>query len=163
MSNPQHRLFVQHYLALGSAPEAASLAGYSPQYGSKLLKRPHIQEMIDETVEGDPEVAGRSERLRYLTAVMRGVDPYLEIEEGEVDRWGGFGHPADLAIEPKDRLKACEMLCKISGDFQDEQVDQSTHNVFLMFSREEREEGRRLAGGGRKNVEAIEADWEEAS
>lgn len=159
--NPKWRLFVKHYLALGSHTEAAQLAGYSAQYGSQLLKKDAVQQLVREGTSKDTTVADLEERKRYLTAVMRGVDYYDPADPGEEGHGVRFGYRVDMSIEPKDRLKACEMLSKIAGDFSNEKDEGTTNNVVLLLPAREQAEGRRLAGGGRRLTDgAIEAEFE---
>jgi len=159
-SNPRHVTFVQHFLMLGNAVEAAALTGYSPYYGAELLKKQHIQDLINERMEDDPGVCGREERMRYLSGVVRGVDIFQKDDSPR----SRFGFALDLSVEPKDRLKACEMLCKMAGDFKGlGDAETSAPSVVLMLPAVERAEGRRRAGGGRLHERTIEAEFEAAS
>lgn len=105
------RRFVDHYMgeAKGNATEAARLAGYKGsattlgQVGAENLKKPQIQAAIRDRVSKRPEVASREERQEFYSSIMRGVDPYQR-DDGE-------------PIPIKDRLKACETLGKMQGDF----------------------------------------------
>ena len=107
----KQRRFVDLYMgeAAGNATEAARLAGYKGSDGTlrvvaaENLSKPNIQAAIRERVSKRPEVASRDERQEFYTSIMRGVDPYSR-DDGE-------------PIPIKDRLKACETLGKMQGDF----------------------------------------------
>lgn len=102
--SPRERLFCEAYSgeACGNGQQSAKIAGYKGNdlvlrvAASKMLAKPHIQaelERLRATVT-TKAVATREERQRFLTETMR-----------------------DVAIEPKDRIKACEVLGKMQGDF----------------------------------------------
>ncbi|NCB17669.1 MAG: terminase small subunit [Synergistales bacterium] len=97
---PKREAFVAAYA--GNASAAALAAGYSPKtahvIGHELLKKPEIQEAI-QTRMGErlnPLVANREERQSFWSSVMR-----------------------DRESDPKDRLRASELLGKSEGDFLD--------------------------------------------
>jgi hypothetical protein len=108
----KQRRFVDLYMgeAAGNATEAARLAGYKGSDGTlrvvaaENLSKPNIQAAIRERVSKRPEVASRDERQEFYSAIMRGVDPYGMDE-------------ICAPIPIKDRLKACETLGKMQGDF----------------------------------------------
>lgn len=86
----------------GNAGEAAKEAGYgkteksSADSGSRLLKHPEICRMIKERQEKEirPLIATRHDREKFLTDVFQ-----------------------DTKQSMKDRLKALELLSKMSGDY----------------------------------------------
>lgn len=96
----RERRFVEAYMgqAAGNASKAAALAGYSPktayQLGSRLLKKVQIRAAIAERQQADPLVADRAERQAFLSAMLR-----------------------DESAHPLARLKACDQLSKMSGDY----------------------------------------------
>lgn len=101
--SPKQQAFIEHYAACGNATEAARLAGYRkphPQGAENLLK-PTVQAAIEALTESSKQqrIATAVERQEFLTTMMRG-----EIEG-----------------EPKDRIKACELLGKMQGDFIEKQ------------------------------------------
>lgn len=92
--------FVECYK--GNAQEAAKEAGYgktmksSADSGSRLLKNPEVCRLIQERHEKAirPLIATRQDREKFLTDVMN-----------------------DTKSSMKDRLKALELLSKMSGDY----------------------------------------------
>jgi hypothetical protein len=106
------RRFVEAYMGEAGAngARAAMLVGSTTPHAAtvtatRVLRRPHVRRAIRERADGDPLVASRVERLRFLTAVMR----------GEVSRSGkrkGFDRPS-----MRERIDAVQVLSKICGDF----------------------------------------------
>lgn len=98
--NERERRFVEAYMGAcaGNATTAAIQAGYSKKtarkQGSRLLTKADIRAAIDQRVASDPLVADREERQRFLTAMMR-----------------------DSEAHPLARLKACDQMSKIGGDY----------------------------------------------
>jgi hypothetical protein len=99
----RQRKFVDAYMgeANGNGTKAARLAGYAGDDNTlavaayDLLRTPKIRSALDARLEGDPLIAGRLERTRFLTSVVR-VEP--------------------CAPALKDRLAALEMLSKLAGE-----------------------------------------------
>ena len=100
--NFRQRSFVNAYE--GNATQAAIAAGYSGKTahsaGSRLLKHVEVSQAIQEREEKEASVraatiADRRERLAFLTAIMR-----------------------DGARSDAARLKAADLLCRISGDYR---------------------------------------------
>lgn len=97
------RRFVDAYMgeAKGNGTRAAELAGYpgdAPTLGvqaCRLLKNARVRRAIELRLEGDPLVASRVERTRWLTSVLR----------GEID-----------APNLRERLAAQEALSKLAGE-----------------------------------------------
>jgi hypothetical protein len=118
-----------------------------------LLRKPEVKSYIEAEANGDtdPGIADRTERLRFLTAIMRGRDPY-----------GGDGDDfveVRRFFQPKDRLRAAELLCRVAGDFRDTQVQETNNNtqINVLLSPEDREEARRRVSG-RRDVQATTID-----
>lgn len=97
---PRQQAFCEYYAASGNATEAARLAGYRKPHpqGAENLQKPTIAAYIAQLTAAQDEarVATVKERQEWWTAVMRG-------EHRE--------------FEPKDRLKASELLGRCQGDF----------------------------------------------
>lgn len=99
----KQRLFVEAYQ--GNATAAALAAGYSEKtarsIGRENLTKPYILDAIKarEIKALSTLIAGREERQEFLTDVMRCVEEAT-----------------------KDRLKACDQLSKISGDYIDRHI-----------------------------------------
>jgi phage terminase small subunit len=100
----KQRRFVEAFTgeAQGNATKAAKLAGYSGDEkalavrGAEIVRNRKVQQAIEEARASvtSEAIATREERQTFLTRTMR-----------------------DGGIEPKDRIKACEVLGKMQGDF----------------------------------------------
>lgn len=99
---PKQKAFVDYYIELGNATEAAIRAGYNKktarQIGSMNLTKVDIKQYIEERLAKieDARIAKGEEVLQYLTKVMRGE---------EKDQFG-------LDPSLQDRTKAAELLGK---------------------------------------------------
>lgn len=95
--------FVNLFLELGSAEEAAERSGYRRGYAYGLMRRPAVKAYLDRRREEvrAKGVAGADEVLRFLTAVMR----------GEID--------GEKATSATPRMKAAELLGKRLGVFSE--------------------------------------------
>ena len=86
--------------AAGNATEAARIAGYKGNdatlsaVGSENLRKPLIRSELDARVKADPGVMDREQLQRWWSELVR-----------------------DSAHEPKDRLKASELLAKSQALF----------------------------------------------
>lgn len=96
----KQRRFVEAYTgeAQGNATRAATLAGYThpTTQGPRMLENVGVASAIEAARKDvtDAAIATREERQRFLTGMIRATE-----------------------IEPKDRIKACEVLGKMQGDF----------------------------------------------
>lgn len=107
--------FADYYIELGVAKEAAIKAGYSPKsakfQGSRNLTNPLIMAYIREKMatKDEERIASQDEVLRFLTGVMRGeITEQVPLLDGD-----GYQRLAKLdAAQPKDRIKAAELLGK---------------------------------------------------
>lgn len=117
--NLRERKFVEAYLgeAAGNATRAARLAGYSGSYsalgvaGFENLKKPKIREVIAQLLDQDELVAGRVERLRFMTRVMRG--------EERDQRLNALGELIEVRTPTHVRQRAAEKLAELAGDFRE--------------------------------------------
>lgn len=115
------RRFVEAYagVAAGNGVKACELAGYEGDrdvlatQAWRLLRKAEVKAAIEAMLESDPLVAGRVERLRFLTSVMRG-----EVTEPRVTGRTKDGDPIIEQCEPalRDRLAAQDALAKLGGD-----------------------------------------------
>lgn len=100
----RQRKFVELYLQLGNAAEAAERAGFKRSYAQGAMRqtavRTYLQQRLDEARARD--VALADEVLEYLTKVMRG-----EIEGEKPER------------NSSPRMKAAELLGKRLGVFNE--------------------------------------------
>ena len=94
---PKQKKFVFEYVKDGNAYQAAIRSGYSERtahgHAHEMLKNVEIREQIDELIE--IESVGYNERLILLSEIAR-----------------GFG-----GVPVRARLKAVELLGKLSGDY----------------------------------------------
>ena len=100
----RQRKFVELYLQLGNACEAAERAGFKRSYAQGAMRqtavRRYLQQRLDEAHMRDAALA--DEVLEYLTKVMRG-----EIEGEKPER------------NSSPRMKAAELLGKRLGVFNE--------------------------------------------
>ncbi len=98
----RQRRFVDLYLQLGNACEAAEQAGFKRSYAAGAMRQDAVKRYLNERLAEarSRDVATADEILTYLTGVMRG--------DTEADR---------SASSP--RMKAAELLGKRLGIFQE--------------------------------------------
>ena len=117
--NERQKRFVDYFIELGNATQAAIRAGYSEKTanrtGSENLSKPYIRAYIDKRLlEIESErIASAEEVMRFLTSTMRG-----EVRE-TVPILCGNGYQELKEKDPgvKERLKAAELLGKRYGVF----------------------------------------------
>jgi phage terminase small subunit len=117
----KQKRFVDYYIKLGNATEAALKAGYSKKtarsIGQENLTKPDIKQRIDEQLAKieSARVADATEVMQYLTAVMRGE----KSEETVVVEGSGDGMSEARIIEKhvsaREQVKAAELLAKRYG------------------------------------------------
>lgn len=101
----KQRRFAEHYAATGNGAGAARAAGYKgsdntlAQVARENLRKPHVREFVESLRPETPDVADRAERQAFLTKIMR----------GQVN--------AQTKDEQMARLRACELLGKMQGDY----------------------------------------------
>lgn len=130
--NIRQQRFVNAYMgeAAGNATQAAIAAGYAKSSashrGSVLLKDDKVRSALAE-VRG-PEIASTEELQRFWSSSLR--DDFTSAPGGAAPRYKSMGRrmtvacpscegkvSVDVGIEPKDRLKASELLAKTRGMF----------------------------------------------
>lgn len=116
--NERQRRFIDAYIQTGNASEAARRAGYkSPKVtASKMLTNANLRMEIDRRLDElkTSRTADTQEILEHLSSVVRG-----ELTEEVVTP---SGKKRTVKVAERDRLKAAEMLLKVSGAFR-ERVD----------------------------------------
>lgn len=118
--NERQRRFIDAYIQTGNASEAARQAGYSNKtarhIGTELVAKPDIRLEIDRRLDElkTSRTADTQEILEHLSSVVRG-----ELTEEVVTP---SGKKRTVKVAERDRLKAAEMLLKVSGAFR-ERVD----------------------------------------
>ena len=122
---PRQERWALFFAETGNAAEAARRAGYAEKYANRTgNSNMHNQQIMDKVQEYLKKVESKSiaksdEVLQYLTSVMRG-----ELEE-EVIVVEGCGEGTSeartmtKALQPKDRIKAAELLGKRYGIFKE--------------------------------------------
>lgn len=116
--------FADNYIESANQTDAAIKAGYSKKTarstGSELMDKPHVRAYIDARLaEKESElVAKQDEILSFLTSVMRGeIREQVPLLDGD-----GYQKLAELdAAQPKDRIKAAELLGKRFAMWTDRQ------------------------------------------
>ena len=121
MLNYRQKKFCQEYLKSGNATRAAIIAGYSEQtaneQGARLLVNVSIKKYI-------AEFQSKIEKKNILSAqqLQEELTKYiLDEKEEECIVTEGIGEGYSQArkiskkVQPKDKLKAIELLCKLAG------------------------------------------------
>lgn len=112
--------FVDEYIILGNATQAAIKAGYSKktakQSGAENLAKPYLKAAIEKRNEEikSEKTADMTEVMEYLTSVMRG-----EQTESVATAKGVY---EDVEVSAKDRIKAAELIGKRHGAWTDKKV-----------------------------------------
>lgn len=121
----KQKRFVDYYIELGNATQAAIKANYpqktAANAGSKLLKNKKVALELKKRMEllESERIADANEVLKYLTSVMRGE---VCEETVVVEAKGDFESKARVVkkqVTPKDRNKAAELLAKRHGLLSD--------------------------------------------
>lgn len=121
MLTEKQKRFIDYYIQLGNATEAAKQAGYSKKtafnLGARNLKNPLVKKELDKRLDEmkTSRIADATEVLEYLTSVVRGE----AVSEIVVVEGCGMGESRaraiDKAPDEKERLKAAELLAKRYG------------------------------------------------
>lgn len=112
--------FVDEYIILGNATQAAIKAGYSKKTAAvtatENLRKPNIKAAIEKRNEEikSEKTADMTEVMEYLTSVMRG-----EQTESVATAKGVY---EDVEVSAKDRIKAAELIGKRHGAWTDKKV-----------------------------------------
>ncbi len=124
LSEKQKR-FIDYYVELGDATQAAIKAGYSKKtakaIGCENLTKPNLKKCIDEKLKKleEKRVASATEVMQLLTSAMRGE---LDEEVVVVESIGDYCSEAKIIkkkIGLKDRIKAAELIGKRHRLFTD--------------------------------------------
>ena len=129
--NAREKLFVDEYIKLGNAYQAALNAGYKRQTALEANKwlnaptnphkksrfKPEIRAAIDARMEEKQKelIADQDEVLKYLTDVLRGRTMSSVLARTEMGGEEVIEKPPD----EKERLKAAELLGRRYGTFTD--------------------------------------------
>lgn len=123
--------FCSEYIANGgNASAACRAAGYSERSakvtGSRLLKRSDIREKIDNRLDEikSTKIVDETAILEFLSDTMRGEIEDIVVTPG--------GKKIAIPCRVSDRLRACEMLCKVYGLFKrDDEPKDTGANLFV--------------------------------
>ena len=134
--NAREKLFVDEYIKLGNAYQAALNAGYKEKtaiYASRWINetanlnkpsekgkshlKPEVKAAIDERMAAKQKelIADQDEVLRYLTDVMRGKSRSSVLARNEMGAEEIIEKPPD----EKERTRAAELLGRRYGTFTD--------------------------------------------
>lgn len=114
----KQKKFVQEYIKLGNATQAALNAGYSKPSASSIgvenLQKPKIKEAIQKVmIEKDKQlIAGQNEVLEFLTSVMRGENQQVHNktvktvrgEKQEIETIGSFTPREETRVDAAKEL-----------------------------------------------------------
>ncbi|HEX6239970.1 MAG TPA: hypothetical protein VFZ61_03715 [Polyangiales bacterium] len=132
--------FVEAYMgeARGVGSTAVTMAGGTANarsaaaYACEVLKRPHVRKALQERIEDDPLVAGRLERLRFLTRVVRGQEVEVRAVLSRKKRGGGYEiHKVEAPPSIADRMSAARDLAKAAGEHLDARGDEDANAMLL--------------------------------
>lgn len=141
--NDKQSLFIDEYIKLGNAYQAALKAGYkessardaskwinpeilkNPSENERKKYKPYIRAAIDERMADKKSelIADQDEVLEYLTAVMRGQSKSEVVVVENIGDYMSEARAMEKAPDEKERLKAAELLGKRYGLYT-EKVDQ---------------------------------------
>ncbi len=142
--NDREKLFVDEYILLGNAYQAALNAGYKESTAKEASKwinpetlknpnekerkkfKPEVRAAIDERMAEKESalIADQDEVLKYLTSVMRGESQSEVIVVEGIGKGKSIATRMDKAPDEKERLKAAELLGKRYGLYT-EKVEQA--------------------------------------
>ena len=114
----KQKAFVDYYIELGNATEAAIKAGYSKKtarvIGQENLTKPAIKEYVDQRVLKleDERIAKAQEVLQYLTRVIRGEETEQVVVTENVGDFMSEARVVNKELSAKDKIKAAELLGK---------------------------------------------------
>ena len=112
----RRRRFIDAYIQCGVGSEAARRAGYSQRsantVAAQLLADADIRAEINMRLDElhTKRTAKTAECLEFLTSVMRGEVRDVAVTPG--------GKPVSIVTRVSDRIRACELLLKIFGEFK---------------------------------------------
>jgi phage terminase small subunit len=119
----KQKRFVDYYIELGNATEAARKAGYSErsakQIGNENLTKLdfYIQKRLAELEE--KRIAKANEVMKYLTAVMRGEEKEEIIVVENIGDYESRARIINKQVSAKERIRAAELLGKRYALFKD--------------------------------------------
>ncbi|MBO1214604.1 terminase small subunit [Staphylococcus nepalensis] len=121
MMNERQQRFADEYIKTGNAKQSALTAGYAKQsaekYSSGLLKRPEVQEYIQERMAEikTNAIADQQEILEGLTRIARREEPdytVVTVEHSENGTTEKTPQTVETPTQVKDSVRAYELLGK---------------------------------------------------
>ncbi len=119
----KQKRFIDYYIELGNATEAARKAGYSKktakQIGNENLTKLDffIKKRLKELE--DKRIAKANEVMKYLTAVMRGEEKEEIIVVENIGDYESRARIINKQVSAKERIRAAELLGKRYALFKD--------------------------------------------
>ncbi|WP_242692988.1 terminase small subunit [Staphylococcus nepalensis] len=119
--NERQQRFADEYIKTGNAKQSALTAGYAKQsaekYSSGLLKRPEVQEYIQERMAEikTNAIADQQEILEGLTRIARREEPdytVVTVEHSENGTTEKTPQTVETPTQVKDSVRAYELLGK---------------------------------------------------
>lgn len=128
--NQRQERFVLEYASTGNGVQSARRAGYTGSYAvlavtaHDLLKNPKVAKQLKDfgTEMKSEAIASRDERLAFLSRVVRGEEKHR-------------GNPPAM----KDRIRAADLMAKMSGDLAPQKVEIEAKSGVLEFVRKAEE------------------------
>lgn len=117
----KQKRFIEFYLQTANATAAAKEAGYSKKtaysIGQRLLRDPNVKKVLERRLKNleDKRIAKTNEILERLTSTLRGEESEIIVTQS--------GKRFEVPPRISDRIKAAEILLKVSGAFSPEKVN----------------------------------------
>lgn len=147
--NERQQRFADEYIKTGNAKQSALTAGYAKQsaekYSSGLLKRPEVQEYIQERLEllKSKAIADQQEILEGLTRIARREEPdytVVTVEHSENGTTEKTPQTVETPTQVKDSIRAYELLGKSNVMWTDKVQSDERRTIELTIGNWEDEE-----------------------
>lgn len=118
----KQKKFIDYYIELGNATEAAKKAGYKGKshesVGSQNLTK--LKVFIDEKIatKDNERIASQDEVLSFLSAILRNEETEQVVVVESIGDYQSEARMVDKNISAKDRIKAAELLGKRYGTWE---------------------------------------------
>lgn len=121
MLNYRQKKFCQEYLKSGNATKAAIIAGYSEQtaneQGARLLANVSVKKYITEfqsKIEKKNILSAQQLQEELTRYILDEKEEECIVIESNCDK-SSTARKMTKKVQPKDKLKAIELLCKLAG------------------------------------------------
>ncbi|MEY8603992.1 terminase small subunit [Staphylococcus nepalensis] len=147
--NERQQRFADEYIKTGNAKQSALTAGYAKQsaekYSSGLLKRPEVQEYIQERMAEikTNAIADQQEILEGLTRIARREEPdytVVTVEHSENGTTEKTPQTVETPTQVKDSVRAYELLGKRHAMWTDKVQSDERKTIELTIGSWEDEE-----------------------